>query len=238
MKVVVHSDGGSRGNPGPAAIGVVVEEDTGDRLALAAELGERIGVTTNNVAEYKALIRGLEEAARLGATEVQCLLDSQLVVEQMNGRYKVKHQNVLDLHRRAAELARGFKHVAYGYVPRAHNAEADRLVNAALDGKPVGSSRPPLEQLEFASVAAPPPQGAAIAALSRVFRDAVEIPRGGIEVLNRRLPAGMRYASEGDIWRERWAAAVAVARFAVDIGVVSPDEAAALEKEFEALRPS
>jgi ribonuclease HI/quercetin dioxygenase-like cupin family protein len=137
-RVVIHSDGGARGNPGPAAIGVVLEAERDGSREVIAEIGERIGVATNNVAEYRALIRGLEEARRLGATEVTCLLDSQLVVEQMNGRYKVRHGNIVELHRQATELARELARVTFAYVPRAQNAEADRLVNAALDGKPVG----------------------------------------------------------------------------------------------------
>ena len=251
-RVVVHTDGGSRGNPGPAGIGVVVEGEKAGRLELLAEVGEKIGVTTNNVAEYRALIRGLEESQRLGATEVSCLLDSQLVVEQMNGRYKVKHENVVDLHRRATELGRSFKKVTYGYVPRAQNAAADRLVNSALDGKPVGGAGARTEQLELApgpppapanTIAAPRPpadplQRAALAAVTRAFRDAVEIPRASLEALNARLPEGMRYREEGDLWRERWAAAEAVGRFAVELGLLSPGDLEAIEREFEALRPS
>ena len=243
-RVVVHSDGGSRGNPGPAAIGVVVEGERNGGLELLAEVAEKIGVTTNNVAEYRALIRGLEESKRLGATQVNCLLDSQLVVEQMNGRFKVKHENVVDLHRRATELARGFGRVSFGYVPRAQNAEADRLVNAALDGKPVGGGAVPNQQLELAPIApgragpaVEPVQRAALAAVTRAFRDAVEIPRASLEEINRRLPDGLRYGTERDLWRERWAAASAVGRFAVEMGLVSPDELAAIEAEFALRRP-
>ena len=247
MRVVIHSDGGSRGNPGPAAIGVIVEGEHDGGLELLAEVAEKIGVTTNNVAEYRALIRGLEESGRLGATEVSCLLDSQLVVEQMNGRYKVKHENVVELHRRATELARGFRKVTYGYVPRAQNAEADRLVNAALDGKPLGGGAVPNEQLALAPVvptgaaASRPgaglPPGAALTAVTRAFRDAVEIPRTSLEVLNKRLPETLRYHDERDLWRERWAAATAVGRFAVEMGAVRPEELEAIEREFASRRP-
>jgi ribonuclease HI len=237
MKVVVHSDGGSRGNPGPAAIGVVVEGEHDGGLELLAEVAEKIGVTTNNVAEYRALIRGLEESRRLGATEVSCLLDSQLVVEQMIGHYKVKHENVVELHRRAAELARGFRKVTFGYVPRAQNAEADRLVNAALDGAPVGGGVVANQQLELAPAAADPLRRAAVAAVTRAFRDAVEIPRASLEALNERLPGALRYHDEKDLWRERWAAATAVGRFAVEMGLVSPTELETIETEFAARRP-
>jgi ribonuclease HI len=243
-RVLVHTDGGSRGNPGEAAIGVVVEEETEGGRVLVAEVAEKIGVTTNNVAEYRALIRGLEEARRLEAREVSCLLDSQLVVEQMNGRYKVKHANVVDLHRRALDLGRGFDRVTYAYIPRAQNAEADRLVNAALDGTPVARAAAAgaagSEGTDGAASMAVLPAGlggAALAAVTRAFRDAVEIPRASVEELNRRLPEGLRYRDEADLWRERWAAAVAVGRFAVQIGVLTPHQLDVLETEFRALRP-
>ena len=90
MNLILHTDGGSRGNPGPAAIGVVIEVEKDGQTELLGELGETIGVASNNVAEYRAIIRGLEEAERLGASSVTCLLDSLLVVEQLNGRYRVK----------------------------------------------------------------------------------------------------------------------------------------------------
>jgi ribonuclease HI len=109
--LVIHTDGGARGNPGPAGIGVVIEAVSPGGREMVAEIGEKIGIATNNIAEYQALIRGLEEAGRLGGTQVDCLLDSQLVVEQMNGRFKVKHANVVPLHRRATELSRGFRKV-------------------------------------------------------------------------------------------------------------------------------
>ena len=244
----MHTDGGSRGNPGPAAIGVLVEVEKAGTLTVVAEIGETIGVTTNNVAEYQALIRGLEESGRLGASEVACLLDSQLVVEQMNGRYKVKHANVVDLHRRASELGRGFKKVTYGYVPRAQNAQADRLVNAALDGKPIAGAGRVSQQLELTAAPAVAPAGAspapadplrraALAGVTRAFRDAVEIPRASLDAINARLPEQLQYREERDLWRERWAAAEAVGRFGVEIGLVSPDQLAAIEGEFEASRP-
>ena len=135
MHLVLHTDGGSRGNPGPAAIGVLVEVEKGGESEVIGEIGERIGVASNNVAEYRAIIRGLEEAARLGADRVTCMLDSQLVVEQLNGRYRVKHVDMIPLHRRVRELGGAFAEVTFHHVRREQNTEADRLVNAALDGK-------------------------------------------------------------------------------------------------------
>lgn len=131
MKAVVEADGGSRGNPGPAGYGAVVL--SGDRTAVLAERKEAIGIATNNVAEYRGLIAGLEAAASLGVTEVAVSLDSKLVVEQMSGRWRVKHPDLIPLHQRARELADGFGHVGYSWIPREKNAHADRLANEAMD---------------------------------------------------------------------------------------------------------
>ena len=133
--LVLHTDGGSRGNPGPAAIGVVIEVEKDGETELIGEIAEAIGVASNNVAEYRAIIRGLEEAERLGATSVTCLLDSLLVVEQLNGNYRVKHADMKPLHARVQELRQHFALVGFQHVRREQNQEADRLVNEALDGK-------------------------------------------------------------------------------------------------------
>ncbi len=130
MKVVVHVDGGARGNPGPAAIGVVVSTADGGVLE---QLGEPIGETTNNVAEYRALLRGLERARALGAVEVEVVGDSELVAKQVNGQYKVKHAGLKPLHADALQALDGFERWRVRTVPRAQNAAADALVNAALD---------------------------------------------------------------------------------------------------------
>lgn len=124
-------DGGSRGNPGPGAIGVVLEDHAGN---VVEEFGRTIGVCTNNVAEYRALIAGLESAARAGAKELEVLADSELLVKQVRGEYKVKNEGLKPLHGEATRLMREFKRVVVRHVPRAENAEADRLVNEALDG--------------------------------------------------------------------------------------------------------
>jgi ribonuclease HI len=134
--LVLHTDGGARGNPGPAAIGVVIEIEKGGQTELIAELAETIGIATNNVAEYRAIIRGLQEAQRLGAHTVTCLLDSLLVVEQLNGNYRVKSADMKPLHARVQELRQHFALVTFQHVSREQNQDADRLVNQALDGKP------------------------------------------------------------------------------------------------------
>jgi len=132
MKVIVEADGGSRGNPGPAGFGCVVWSQ--DHTAVLAEHGQPIGVTTNNVAEYRGLIAGLEEARRLGAAEVTVRMDSKLVVEQMSGRWKVKHPGMAELHQQARALASTFESVSFTWIPREQNKHADRLANEAMDG--------------------------------------------------------------------------------------------------------
>ena len=135
MKLVVHVDGGARGNPGPAAVGVVVSTPEGEVLD---EIGEVIGVATNNVAEYRGLLLGLERARALGATEVEVVNDSELVARQVQGDYKVKHAGLKPLHQQALTALRAFDRWSIRSVPRERNARADALVNAALDGEAVG----------------------------------------------------------------------------------------------------
>ena len=130
MRVVVHVDGGSRGNPGPAAGAAVVSTPDGETLAQASEL---LGVATNNVAEYRGLLLGLRRASELGATEVELINDSELVAKQLSGVYKVKHPDMLPLHAQATAALRAFEHWSIRSVPREQNAQADALVNAALD---------------------------------------------------------------------------------------------------------
>lgn len=131
MKVIVEADGGSRGNPGPAGYGSVVW--TADRSTVLAESKQAIGRATSNVAEYRGLIAGLAEAVRLGATEVSVFMDSKLVVEQMAGRWKVKHPALAPLHAEARALASTFERIGYTWVPREKNSHADRLANEAMD---------------------------------------------------------------------------------------------------------
>jgi ribonuclease HI len=130
-KLTVNVDGGARGNPGPAAIGVVLR---GPGEEVLAEVGETIGRATNNVAEYRALLRGIELAAEHGAGEVELIGDSELVVRQVEGRYKVKDSNLRELHAEVKQALAGFDGWSIRHVKRAQNADADRLVNAALDG--------------------------------------------------------------------------------------------------------
>ena len=129
-RFTVNVDGGARGNPGPAAIGVVVRADGG----VVAEAGETIGEATNNVAEYRALLRGIELAAAHGASELELIGDSELVVRQVEGRYKVKNAGMKELHEEVKRALRGFDSWSIRHVRRAENADADRLVNQALDG--------------------------------------------------------------------------------------------------------
>jgi ribonuclease HI len=131
-KVTVNVDGGARGNPGPAAIGAVVQGPDGEVLE---ERGERIGRATNNVAEYRALLLGIELAAARGASELELVGDSELIVRQVEGRYKVKDAGMRELHAQVKQALAPFQSWSIRHVRREQNAEADRLVNAALDGE-------------------------------------------------------------------------------------------------------
>jgi ribonuclease HI len=130
VRVVVHVDGGSRGNPGPAAAAAVISSPEGDVLDEAAET---LGRATNNVAEYRGLLLGLARAKALGATEVEVVNDSELVARQVNGAYKVKHPDMRPLYLDAMSALRAFERWSIRSVPRAQNAAADALVNQALD---------------------------------------------------------------------------------------------------------
>ena len=130
MKVVVHVDGGARGNPGPAAAAAVLSAPEGEVLDEATRL---LGRATNNVAEYHGVLLGAERAQALGAEEVELVNDSELVARQLTGAYKVKHPDMKPLHAKALEALGGFRTWSIRSVPRAQNADADRLVNQALD---------------------------------------------------------------------------------------------------------
>lgn len=129
--VVIEADGGSRGNPGPAGYGAVVL--TKDGSETLAEVNDSIGRATNNVAEYNGLIAGLTAARKMGATHAVVRMDSKLVVEQMSGRWKVKHPDMIPLHQKASEAARWFDQVTYTWIPREKNTHADLLANKAMD---------------------------------------------------------------------------------------------------------
>jgi ribonuclease HI len=132
VKARLFTDGGARGNPGPAAYAYVLEAEDGTVLAAH---GETIGVATNNVAEYRALVEGLRKAAELHVNELDVVSDSELIVNQMRGNYKVKSETLRELWREGMRLATGFERVTYNAVRREHNELADRLVNEALDAE-------------------------------------------------------------------------------------------------------
>ncbi len=132
MRARLFTDGGARGNPGPAAAAYVLEGEDGTVLDAR---GEAIGIATNNVAEYRALVAGLRRAAEIGVSELEVVSDSELLVKQMSGEYRVKNAALVDLSLEAGRLARELARVRYTAVPRAQNELADRLVNEALDAR-------------------------------------------------------------------------------------------------------
>lgn len=132
MKAIMYSDGGSRGNPGEAGIGVYIEDENGEVLR---ELSQFIGIQTNNIAEYKALGRGLEAALDMGITEISCLLDSELVVKQIKGEYKVKNEGIIPMYNMIMPLIKKFQRFEIQHIRREHNKRADALANKAMDMK-------------------------------------------------------------------------------------------------------
>jgi len=129
-QITINVDGASRGNPGPAAIGAILKDETGNVLG---RISRALGVTTNNQAEYMAIIAGLEKAVGAGAKRVTVKSDSKLVVEQINGRYKIKNTALRPLYQKVVQLAGSIERFSIVYVPREQNAEADELANRALD---------------------------------------------------------------------------------------------------------
>jgi ribonuclease HI len=142
--LIVYTDGAARGNPGPAGAGVHIEDESGESVE---QITRYLGETTNNVAEYRALLLGLEHAKSLGARAVEIRADSQLMIRQMTGEYRVRNPDLQELNRQARTLERRFEHVAYVHVSRDKNREADRLANRAIDagwgreGVPQGSKK-------------------------------------------------------------------------------------------------
>jgi ribonuclease HI len=130
-ELIINCDGGARGNPGPAAYGVSIQKPDGEEIE---GIGETIGIATNNVAEYSAVIEGLRRCKDLGARAVHVRSDSKLLIEQLSGRWKIKNVGLKELHVKAIELARTFERVTYEHVRREQNVRADELVNLALDG--------------------------------------------------------------------------------------------------------
>lgn len=156
-RIVVYIDGGARGNPGPAGFGVRVEREDGTPIE---ELSESIGVATNNVAEYRGLVAALEWARARGHRVVHVRSDSLLLVQQMLGRYKVKHPGLQPLHAKATQLARGIGRVTFEHVGRAQNAHADRLANAAMDAASAGTRAAPASDERGSTRSSDPTPGA------------------------------------------------------------------------------
>ena len=129
MKLIINTDGLSKGNPGTAAIGATIKDERGKMLAT---ISQRIGVTTNNVAEYKALIAALQKAIKLKATQVEIRSDSELMIKQLNGRYKIKSVGLRPLYLEAAKLLGQFEAVSLKHIPRELNSAADKLANDAV----------------------------------------------------------------------------------------------------------
>lgn len=129
MKLIIFTDGGARGNPGPAGIGVVIK--SGGKTV--KEYGKYIGETTNNQAEYQALISALQSAKEMGATEIQLFMDSELIVKQLKGEYRVRDAGLAPLYLKVHNLRAGFSKFFVSHVPREKNKEADKLVNEAID---------------------------------------------------------------------------------------------------------
>ncbi|HTL39556.1 MAG TPA: ribonuclease HI family protein [Methylomirabilota bacterium] len=129
-KISIHTDGGARGNPGPSAVGVVISDQDG---RIIKKIGQVIGIKTNNQAEYEALILALTEAKALAAEQVECFLDSELVVKQVQGLYKVREEGLKPLASKVLSLTASFSQISFKHVPREKNQLADKLVNEALD---------------------------------------------------------------------------------------------------------
>ena len=175
--LVAYSDGGARGNPGPSGYGVVIQDETGQKIA---SLSEYLGHQTNNVAEYQGLIAALEYAVKHGHRALKVVSDSELLVRQIKGIYKVKNATLQDLHARAKELIAKLEWFSIGHVLRGHNQEADRLANAAMDK---GMGRRP------ENVGASVPARATAGPEPR--KEFNGIVRGGrIELLDGQLPDG------------------------------------------------
>jgi ribonuclease H / adenosylcobalamin/alpha-ribazole phosphatase len=237
-RLIIEADGGSRGNPGPAGYGALVRDaDTGEVLA---EVSESIGIASNNVAEYSGLIAGLRAAAQIDPrASVEVRMDSRLVVEQMSGRWRIKHPDMRPLALTASEAARSFGKITYTWVPRERNKHADRLANEAMDaaGRGDGGTRHTMTPHRPAGPAAPPPGPGGQPGTS-----AAHAPRTGwipaqgqptITLLLRHgqtpLSAERRFAGTGDIelteagvGQAKLAAERLAARGGVDVILTSP----------------
>lgn len=232
MKVIVEVDGGSRGNPGPAGYGAVVW--SADRSTVLAESKQFIGRTTNNVAEYRGLIAGLEAAARVGADEVAVSMDSKLVVEQMSGRWKVKHPDMAELHQQARALASTFDRVTYSWIPRSKNAHADRLANEAMDAADGGEE---LDPATAETIADPPKGSGAVAVPPAAWTGAQGAPTRFLLLRHGQtaLSTQRRYSGRGnpaltDVGRRQ---ADAAARYLAQRGGISAVITSPLQRSYD-----
>ncbi|WP_291314201.1 bifunctional RNase H/acid phosphatase [Corynebacterium sp. UBA2622] len=234
MRVKVYTDGGSRGNPGVAGSGSVVYGANGETLAEVAYVVGR--KSSNNVAEYTGLLRGLEAAAELGATEVEVYMDSKLVIEQMAGRWKIKHPDMRTLALEARQLASGFKEVTYTWVPRSKNKKADELSNVAMDAAAKGA-KPGIVGAPVKPAAAAPGEGKSTPAAGHVVAGPAhwsgsDEPRTRFVLLRHgqtEHSAGRRYSGSSDpeltgagVDQARRAASAVAGLGTIDVVVSSP----------------
>src|SRR6202011_2329765 len=222
MKVIVEADGGSRGNPGPAGYGTVVWST--DHGAVLAESKLAIGTATNNVAEYRGLIAGLEEAATLGGTDVDVFMDSKLVVEQMSGRWKVKHPDLAVLHEQAKTLSRRFGSIGYTWIPRSKNSYADRLANEAMDA--AAGVETPAEAAKSAETSSPAGWTGARGAPTRFLL----LRHGQTELSTQRRYSGRGNPALTEVGREQ---ADAAARYIGQKGGISAVITSPLQRAYD-----
>lgn len=185
--LVAHSDGGARGNPGPSGYGVVIKDESGRKVAA---LSEYLGHQTNNFAEYQGLIAALEYALKHGPKALKLISDSELLVRQIKGLYKVKNATLQDLHARAKELIKQLDWFSIGHALREHNQEADRLANEAMDRGMGRSVERVAASDPSTSLRAGPPAHPTVRSLPQEFEGIVR--QGKVELENGNLPDGTR----------------------------------------------
>ncbi|BBX62022.1 hypothetical protein MSAS_11960 [Mycobacterium saskatchewanense] len=227
MKAVIEADGGSRGNPGPAGYGAVVL--SADRSTVLAEAKQAIGRATNNVAEYHGLIAGLEHALELGATEAAVFLDSKLLVEQMSGRWKVKHPDLIALHAQARTLASRFERVSYTWIPRDRNTHADRLANEAMDAA-AGRSGPTERADSSKSAAAQEKTGPGWTGARGTPTRLLLLRHGQTELSAQRRYSGRGNPALTDVGRQQAAAA---ARYVAERGGIAEVFSSPLQRAYD-----
>lgn len=236
MKVVIEADGGSRGNPGPAGYGAVVWDQ--DRTTVLAEAKQAIGRATNNVAEYRGLIAGLDDALKLGATEAAVYLDSKLLVEQMSGRWKVKHPDLIELHNQARSRAARFARISYSWIPRERNTHADRLANEAMDaaaeavtGTPEAAQTPaPAPKPEPAESVGPSPSAPGWTGARGVPTRLLLLRHGQTELSVQRRYSGRGNPALTELGRRQ---ADAAARYLAQRGGISAVFASPLQRAYD-----